>query len=243
VDLTRRDAVQGPAGEGDVVLGVESVFGGTAGDSIAGGPAGGRLWGGGGDDVIAGGPGRDRIEGAAGRDRLSGGAGDDSFDTRDYGDGLRPDGSRVEQDVVDCGSGADSFGFAEYDETFDYDDLATPDPVDVERGCERVGLMSADDEAFTAPLSVKAVDDLTVRVRSSCPRYSVARQSDCDRRVRMTYAKSLAAGGSMLDGRRSVTLRLTRAAARALDRDGRLRVRFTMTGALNTRFIVDLVRR
>ena len=64
----------------------------------------------GGEDVVRGLSGRDKILAGKGRDRLYGGSGDDHIVSRD----LDP-GGIVQRDVVDCGSGYDTFA-ADFDD-------------------------------------------------------------------------------------------------------------------------------
>ena len=83
-------SVNDSAGDGDtgasesdnVMTDVESVLGGSTGDTLSGSltaTAGLTLFGNGGDDVITGGGSNDAITGGDGNDTLSGGAGDDVF--------------------------------------------------------------------------------------------------------------------------------------------------------------------
>lgn len=61
------------------VLGIENVFGGSAGDLLVGNASANRLEGGGGDDIVLGDAGADTLLGDAGRDILIGGAGADQL--------------------------------------------------------------------------------------------------------------------------------------------------------------------
>lgn len=70
----------GESGEGDEVINVEWVKGGSDVDTMTGGAADETFEGGDGDDVISGGAGNDTIYGDAGDDVLHGDAGDDYID-------------------------------------------------------------------------------------------------------------------------------------------------------------------
>ena len=87
----------GPAGERDTVLGIETVYGGGGADTLSGGPANESLFGAGGDDLIIGG---------AGNDVLSGESGNDDVRSRD---GL------AANDQSNCGDGADKLSLDEGD--------------------------------------------------------------------------------------------------------------------------------
>ena len=92
-------ADDGEPGEGDDVMGVQSVFGGQGPDVLRGSGGQDNLVGAGGDDVIVGGGGFDRADGGPGNDRLL----------------LRDGGERVDNawtagpvdDGADCGDGED----------------------------------------------------------------------------------------------------------------------------------------
>jgi hypothetical protein len=96
VDLARSDLPQGTPREGDVIQGIENVWGGSADDVLLGNDDANRLDGGQGRDTIDGRGGADQLLGGAGSDTLAGGEGDDSIVARD-----------VYRDSVDCGPGAD----------------------------------------------------------------------------------------------------------------------------------------
>jgi Ca2+-binding RTX toxin-like protein len=70
----------GESAEGDEVINVEWVKGGSDVDTMTGGAADETFEGGAGDDVISGGAGNDTIYGDAGDDVLHGDAGDDYID-------------------------------------------------------------------------------------------------------------------------------------------------------------------
>ncbi|MGB0904401.1 MAG: calcium-binding protein, partial [Mangrovicoccus sp.] len=74
VDLTAGTGLGGAA-EGDVISGIEYVFGTSHSDSLSGSSSSNRLYGGGGDDTIYGQGGNDYIRGGAGADYLDGGSG------------------------------------------------------------------------------------------------------------------------------------------------------------------------
>ena len=73
-------ARNGGAAEGDVLVSVENVIGGTGDDRIFGDATANRLRGQQGDDLLVGRGGDDRLHGMEGNDRLIGGAGADRLD-------------------------------------------------------------------------------------------------------------------------------------------------------------------
>jgi Ca2+-binding RTX toxin-like protein len=89
VDLTRSDAPQGEAAEGDTIIDVEDVLGGHHDDTLVGSPA---------NNELVGGEGNDHLNGREGRDFLFGGFGRDVLFPS-----LNADG---ESDFIDC----DNFG-------------------------------------------------------------------------------------------------------------------------------------
>jgi hypothetical protein len=90
-------ANDGEAGEGDNVgTDIESVVGGSAGDTLTGGPNADVLVGGAGDDTLSGLGGNDTLDGGAGSDHLDGGAGADLLKAKDG-----------EVDSIVCGSEVD----------------------------------------------------------------------------------------------------------------------------------------
>jgi len=95
VDLADTQS-DGEAGEGDVLVGVESIEGGSGDDRLAGDAATNSLLGGPGADQITGKAGHDTLLGGAGADHITGSAGDDTLD---------PGGGA---DTVRCDSGDDS---------------------------------------------------------------------------------------------------------------------------------------
>jgi Ca2+-binding RTX toxin-like protein len=82
VDLALSGAVNGEAGEGDTITGIEDVIGGQGGDSI---------WGNSGDNNLVGSGGNDELHGRTGEDALVGGDGDDILEgnDNDMADGSR----------------------------------------------------------------------------------------------------------------------------------------------------------
>ena len=85
-------ADDGASGEGDDVVAVESVVGGSGDDTIVADPATGTS--------ASGGPGADRLVGSAGADRLDGGPGDDVLD------------GSAGADVLEGGDGIDTVTYA-----------------------------------------------------------------------------------------------------------------------------------
>src|SRR5207253_2587514 len=91
-------ANDGEAGEGDnIATDVESLVGGSAGDTLTGSAGNDTLVGGGGNDNLSGLAGDDVLDGGAGSDHLDGGAGADTMKARDG-----------EADSIVCGSEVDS---------------------------------------------------------------------------------------------------------------------------------------
>ena len=70
--------------QGDVLSGIESVFGSQFADSLFGNALSNQLLGLGGDDIIDGGDGNDQLYGGGGSDTLTGGAGFDEFVFQTY---------------------------------------------------------------------------------------------------------------------------------------------------------------
>ncbi len=121
VDLRRRGP-QGRSADGDTVLNVENVAGGSRRNRLIGNDAANALLaGGGGPNVLIGEAGGDHLTGGDAADRLYGGPGRDQLEARGGNDYLSArDGQR---DVVDCGAGRDT---------------AVVDRLDRVVGCERV---------------------------------------------------------------------------------------------------------
>ena len=88
-------ADDGPEGDGDNLVAIEHLTGGSGDDTIAGSGGADSLEGGGGRDVVTGNGGPDFLSGDAGNDTLLGGAGEDS--------GFGEEG----EDVVGGGQGVD----------------------------------------------------------------------------------------------------------------------------------------
>ncbi|WP_225771386.1 calcium-binding protein [Inquilinus sp. Marseille-Q2685] len=134
VDLGRGIAEFGEA-QGDVITGVENVWGTAYGDVLVGTSSGSDLRGWGGDDFLGGGPagdllygndGSDRLIGDGGADTLSGGAGADAFEFWSVTDSQAGTGAdwiidfhQAEGDVIDLvvmdadatAAGRQGFGF------------------------------------------------------------------------------------------------------------------------------------
>lgn len=110
----------GEPGELDVVIGIEAVVGGLAGDVIDGDD---------GANEIFGGPGNDSLGGGGGADKIDGGDGQDGVNALDPPTGAGGAGGAAAQgagvDEIDCGSGRDRV----------YGD----DPDGVGADCEKVG--------------------------------------------------------------------------------------------------------
>jgi hypothetical protein len=117
VDL-RTQGPSGQVGEGDTLVGIESVIGGSGDDVLRAGSRSAALVGNAGDDRLIGGPGGDALLGGPGRDGLSGGAGNDRLEgDGDVLDDLNYPGERRSLsglapadhalDRIDCGPGRD----------------------------------------------------------------------------------------------------------------------------------------
>jgi hypothetical protein len=151
----------GERGEGDRLISVVSVTGGSAADRLTGSDAESEgLDGRGGPDVIRGGPGKSFIRGRGGRDRLYGGSGSDSIDAGRGGDlvegGLGADFLRGQGGWDRIGCGGD-------------DDTVAPRPDDLLRAdCEtayaqseesmRVGPIPDADGARRVVFSIECVE-------------------------------------------------------------------------------------
>jgi hypothetical protein len=117
VDL-RTQGPSGQVGEGDTLVGIESVIGGSGDDVLRAGSRSAALVGNAGDDRLIGGPGADALLGGPGRDGLSGGSGNDRLEgdgnvlaelnhpgERRYLSGVAPADHAL--DRIDCGPGRD----------------------------------------------------------------------------------------------------------------------------------------
>lgn len=113
----------GAEGEGDQLIGVEVVRGGSAGDRLSGGE---------GFDWLIGEAGNDRIDGGSGADRLDGGLGEDTLDSSraPHPSAAGPQPVDTYADIVDCGDGKDA---------------ASVNPWDKVKGCETVHSVHAAD--------------------------------------------------------------------------------------------------
>ncbi|MGO1077576.1 calcium-binding protein [Inquilinus sp. CA228] len=115
VDLTTGVATGGTA-QGDVLIGIENVQGGAAGDELIGSGGGNVLAGNAGDDVLFGGAGADLLNGGIGADRFVFASTRDSIpglvdSIRDFSraQGDRIDLAQVDADVFAAGDQAFSF--------------------------------------------------------------------------------------------------------------------------------------
>ena len=108
VDLETGETAGGYA-EGDVLINIESLFGGKGNDTLSGLEAGSRLHGAGGDDIVSGRTGDDVLAGGNGNDIVQGGAGDDVLN------GNRGDDTLIGgtgDDFLIGSTGADTFVFS-----------------------------------------------------------------------------------------------------------------------------------
>lgn len=100
-----RKANDGAPGEGDEIVGANSIRGGSGDDEMTGGDDDEAFGGGPGDDRLTGNGGNDNLSGDAGRDTIDGGEGDDTLS----GDGQAPSPlEALEGDFVGGGPGADT---------------------------------------------------------------------------------------------------------------------------------------
>lgn len=111
---------EGGEADGDVLIGIENVEGGTQRDLIVGdgadnvlegGGGADALWSGGGDDVLLGQSGWDRLNGGGGRDTLDGGLGNDVLAGGAGGDVFHFRAGYGEDRIVDFASGVDAIAF------------------------------------------------------------------------------------------------------------------------------------
>ena len=108
VDLETGEATGGFA-DGDVLISIESLFGGKGDDTLRALEAGSRLNGAGGDDIVTGRSGDDFLAGGNGNDVVTGGAGDDLMNGNRGDDTL--DGGAGD-DTLRGSTGADTFVFS-----------------------------------------------------------------------------------------------------------------------------------
>lgn len=143
IDLLQTEPSQGADGEGDTLIDIEDVYGGSGGDDLLGDSNDNVLMGEGGGDILTGSEGNDTLEGGPGDDVYSGGAGNDSLDTRD-GRG----------EVVDCGAGHDLVGGVRLGGVYlDEQAWIGPNATDlIARNCDRVAL-DGDPRATPFPVS------------------------------------------------------------------------------------------
>ena len=109
VDLETGEATGGFA-DGDVLMSIESLFGGKGDDTLRALEAGSRLNGAGGDDFVTGRSGNDLLAGGNGNDVVTGGAGDDLMNGNRGDDTL--DGGAGD-DTLRGSAGSDTFIFSE----------------------------------------------------------------------------------------------------------------------------------
>ena len=108
VDLETGEAIGGFA-DGDVLISIESLFGGKGDDTLNALEAGSRLNGAGGDDIVTGRSGDDFLAGGNGNDVVTGGAGDDLM-YGNRGDDTLNGGAG--DDTLRGSTGADTFIFS-----------------------------------------------------------------------------------------------------------------------------------
>ena len=108
VDLETGEATGGFA-DGDVLISIESLFGGKGDDTLRALEAGSRLNGAGGDDIVTGRSGDDFLAGGNGNDVVTGGSGDDLMNGNRGDDTL--DGGAGD-DTLRGSTGADTFVFS-----------------------------------------------------------------------------------------------------------------------------------
>jgi Ca2+-binding RTX toxin-like protein len=233
-------ANDGAAGEGDNIgPDISGVYGGNGNDTITGSPrrdvlvgdtGNDTIRGEDGDDALYGSTGSDRLDGAAGQDYLEGDDGDDTLtggtnqDTF-YGESPLDFGSGRDQifardgvgERVDCGPGIDSAQF---------------DAADVSQDgeCEQVDLPAIPFKLLGAAPAKQGALALDLAL----PGPGKVR-ADATARVGGKKILAGSAGGTAQSGGSArLTLRLTRAARKALKRRGRLtvsvRARFTPAG-------------
>lgn len=101
----------GEAGEGDSLVSIESVGGGTAGDTLRGTDGFNQLNGDMGDDTLDGRGGNDSLFSGDGDDTVIGGAGDDDIEAGKGDDTIRLENPAGTYDrIVSCAEGDDSVG-------------------------------------------------------------------------------------------------------------------------------------
>ena len=127
VDLETGETSGGFA-EGDVLINIESLFGGKGNDTLRGLEAGSRLHGAGGDDIVLGRSGDDVLAGGNGNDTVQGGAGDDILN------GNRGDDTLIGgtgDDFLIGSTGADTFVFSAGDGDDTIRDFRANDVLDL----------------------------------------------------------------------------------------------------------------
>ena len=109
VNLLTNTASGGDA-QGDVISGIDGVYGSAYGDTLTGHDWTSTLYGGAGNDVLTGGAGNgDQLFGEAGNDTLAGGAGADSLSGGD-GDDRIVLGTGFGNDTIDAGEAGETLG-------------------------------------------------------------------------------------------------------------------------------------
>lgn len=120
--------VSGGFAEGDVLIGIESVFGGKGDDTLRALEAGSRLNGAGGDDLIVGRGGNDLLAGGNDNDTILGGAGNDLMN------GNRGDDTLIGgagDDTMRGSAGSDTFVFAAGSDDDEIVDFRSNDLLDL----------------------------------------------------------------------------------------------------------------
>jgi len=196
----------GAAGENDLIgPDVEGAIGGLGADTLTGNDGPNHLDGGGGKDRIAGGGGNDELTDVSKGNTFNGGDGDDTITSRGIFEsdesgfvGIVPG-----HDTVTCGAGADT---------------VIGDVLDRPAGdCERFDTgISLPDRKLTA------TRDAHVSARVHCGAFTACRFQV--RLRRQGYITPLASARVPSGATRRVRMRLSRAGAKALRRDRRLRV-------------------
>jgi Ca2+-binding RTX toxin-like protein len=153
VDLAS-GAPAGEAGEGDSLVSVESVSGGSAGDTLRGTDGFNSLTGRDGDDTLDGRGGGDGLFSGDGDDTVIGGAGDDDIETGAGDDTIRLENPPGTYDrIVVCDDGDDSVG-----------DLVEPFPS-VGLDCERLNIGGG----IVVPVAPKRVTSTYIQMSIPCP--------------------------------------------------------------------------
>lgn len=179
VDLTD-PGPDGAAGENDVLVSIESVLGGQAGDTLIGDEGPNRLAGGPGADTLRALDGNDHVEGGEGIDVLDAGAGDDTLAVRStdawYFQATppgSPPGYDEKGDRADCGEG-DDFVFNAHA------DLLLP-------SCEAIELVGVGERAAMY-VNPRFMTENKAVFAVRCPRGARDRQGRCSGRLLLSAA-------------------------------------------------------